>query len=445
MEKKNLGLSPADVHLILKKYMLADGLDLVMDLEKSRGSRIYNSKDKSWYLDFFGCFATISLGYNHPGMCSPEAVETLGRAAIQKPSNSDVYSLEMASFVETLGRVAFPSYMKYVFFISGGALAVENSLKAAFDWKVRKNFAKGLTEEKGYQVIHFRQSFHGRSGYTLSLTNTADPRKTKYFPKFDWPRILNPKCTFPLEGENLAAVIRDEEEAVTQIMEAIKRNPDDIAAIILEPIQGEGGDNHFRPEFHKTIRRICDENDILMIYDEVQTGLGVTGKMWACEHYALPDLIVFGKKMQVCGVMASSRMDEVPDNVFHVSSRINSTWGGNLVDMVRARMHLEIYEKENTVKECARMGVLLMDRLENLREAYPHLISNVRGKGLFCAIDLPNKDFRNSFLKKLYARKLIMLGCGDRAIRFRTALNIPEEDLVEGLGIIEQALAEEKA
>ncbi len=425
--------------------MLADGLDLVMDLGKSRGSRIYNSRDKSWYLDFFGCFATIALGYNHPMMCSPEAVETLGRASIQKPSNSDVYSLEMAAFVETLGRVAFPSFMKYVFFISGGALAVENSLKAAFDWKVRKNFAKGLTEEKGYQVIHFRQSFHGRSGYTLSLTNTADPRKTIYFPKFNWPRILNPKCTYPLEGENLAAVIRDEEEAEIQIMDAIRRNPDDIAAIILEPIQGEGGDNHFRPEFHKAIRRICNENDILMIYDEVQTGLGATGKMWACEHYALPDLIVFGKKMQVCGVMAGSRMDEVPDNVFHVSSRINSTWGGNLVDMVRSRMHLEIYEQENTVEQCDRMGRLLMDRLANLQESYPHLVSNVRGKGLFCAIDLPDKDFRNSFLKKLYARKLLMLGCGDRSIRFRTALNIPEEDLAEGLSIIEQALSEEKA
>ena len=445
MEEKDLGLSPADVHLILKKYMLADGMDLVMDLHKSQGSRIFNSRDNSWYLDFFGCFATIALGYNHPGMCSPEAVETLGRAAIQKPSNSDIYSLEMASFVDTMGRVAVPSFMKHVFFISGGALAVENALKAAFDWKVRRNFTKGITEEKGYQVIHFKQSFHGRSGYTLSLTNTADPRKTQYYPKFDWPRILNPKCTFPLEGENLTRVIRDEEEAVNQIMTAIERNPDDIAAIILEPIQGEGGDNHFRPEFHKTLRRICDENDILLIYDEVQTGMGVTGKMWACEHYCEPDMIVFGKKVQVCGLMAGKRIDEVPDNVFQVSSRINSTWGGNLVDMVRSRMHLEIFEQENTVSECNRLGVLLMERLANLQELYPDLVSNIRGKGLFCAVDLPDKDYRNRFLEKLYARNLLMLGCGERAIRFRTALNIPEDDLMEGVRIIEETLAEERS
>jgi len=444
MEKKNIGLSPADVHVILRKYMLADGLDLVMDLEKSQGSRIFNSRDRSWYLDFFECFATIALGYNHPKMCTPEAVETLGRAAIQKPSNSDVYSLEMASFVDTLGRVAFPSFMKYVFFISGGALAVENALKAAFDWKVRKNFARGIEEEKGYQIIHFRQAFHGRSGYTLSLTNTADPRKTKYFPKFNWPRIDNPKCSFPLEGENLEKVIRDEAEAVAQIRSAIERNPGDIAGLIVEPIQGEGGDNHFRREFHQALRRICDENEILMIYDEVQTGLGATGKMWACEHYAVPDLIVFGKKTQVCGVMAGPRIDEVPDNVFHVSSRINSTWGGNLVDMVRSRMHLEIYEEENTLGECERLGRVLMDRLENLREAYPGLVSNVRGRGLFCAVDLPDKEFRDRFLKKLFARKLLMLGCGERAIRFRTALNIPEDELMAGVKIIEEALAEEK-
>lgn len=444
MEKENVAFSPADVHPTLNRYMLADGLDLVMDLNKSRGSRIYNSRDGNWYIDFFGCFATIALGYNHPRMCTPEAIETLGRAAIQKPSNSDVYSIEMAHFVETLGRVAFPPFMKYVFFIAGGALAVENALKAAFDWKVRKNFARGYQEEKGYQVIHFRQAFHGRSGYTLSLTNTADPRKTQYFPKFDWPRIPNPKCVFPLEGENLSRVMQSEEEALSLIHEAIDRNPDDIAALILEPIQGEGGDNHFRPEFHQVLRKICNEHEMLMIYDEVQTGLGATGKMWACEHYVEPDLLVFGKKTQVCGIMAGSRLDEIPENVFRVSSRINSTWGGNLVDMVRSRMHLEIYEQEDTVANCARLGNVLMARLRELQETCPGLVSNVRGKGLFCAVDLPDREFRDRFLKKLFSRGLLMLGCGDRSIRFRTALNIPEEDLMEGLGIIEDSLAGER-
>lgn len=443
MEKAELILEPSGVREMIGRYMLADGLDLVIDLERSRGSWIVNAQDGEPYLDFFSCFATIPLGYNHPRMASRDAVLELGRAAVQKPSNSDLYSVEMARFVGTFGRLAMPDFMKYLFFIEGGALAVENALKIAFDWKVRRNLARGLDETKGTQVIHFRQAFHGRSGYTLSLTNTADPRKTMYFPKFDWPRILNPKCTFPLEGAALEQVIRDEEEAIRQILAVLERDPDEVACLILEPIQCEGGDNHFRPEFHRELRRICDAYDILLVHDEVQTGMGVTAKMWACQHFVEPDLIAFGKKSQVCGVMAGPRIDQVPDNVFHVPSRINSTWGGNLVDMVRCRMYLEIYQEERVLEHCARAGRLLMAELQALQAEFPEIVSNVRGLGLLCAMDLPDREARDRLLKALFQRRLVMLGCGERSIRFRTALNIPEEDLLAGMAIIRAAIAEE--
>ena len=443
MEKTELMIEAQHVREVLSRCMLADGLDLVIDFDKSHGSRIYNALTGEFFVDFFGCFATIPLGYNHPRLRSPEAVRELGRAAIQKPSNSDLYSIEMARFVETFCQVANPEYMKYLFFIEGGTLAVENALKVAFDWKVRKNFSAGSCEEKGLKVIHFRQAFHGRSGYTLSLTNTADPRKTQYYPKFEWPRVLNPKCRFPLEGVNLERVKEAEAESLQQIQIAIDENPGDIACILLEPIQGEGGDNHFRLEFHRELRRICDENEILLIYDEVQTGLGSTGKMWAAEHYVQPDIIAFGKKAQVCGIMVGKRVDEVPDNVFHVSSRINSTWGGNLVDMVRCRLHLEIYEDERVVEYSARLGETLMKELRVLEGGFPGLVSNVRGRGLFCALDLPDKETRDRFVGRLFKNRLVMLGCGDRSIRFRPALNIPEEDLLRGLDIIRRTLREE--
>jgi L-lysine 6-transaminase len=380
------------------------------------------------------------VGYNHPTVSDIGTRSELGRIAAQKPSNSDLYSVEMAEFVSSFSRVARPDYMKYMFFIEGGALAVENALKAAFDWKVRKNFAKGLSEVKGQKAIHFRQAFHGRSGYTLSLTNTAEPNKTQYFPKFDWPRVLNPKCTFPLEGEHLEEVQKREQESLEQIKQAIAEDPDDIACLILEPIQGEGGDNHFRPEFHCELRRICDEADILLIYDEVQTGFGATGKMWAAEYFVQPDIIAFGKKSQVCGILVSPRIDEVPDNVFHTPSRLNSTWGGNLVDMARARIYLEIYEEENLVEKSFRRGKILLQELRLLQSEFPDLVSNVRGRGLFCALDLPDGQWRDSFLKKLFAKRLIMLGCGRTSIRFRTALNIPEQDLLEGVEIIRKTL-----
>jgi L-lysine 6-transaminase len=384
----------------------------------------------------------MPLGYNHPVFFTPEVREALHRAAIQKPSNSDLYSQDMADFVDTFARLAKPHFMRHLFFIEGGTLAVENALKVAFDWKVRKNFAKGLQEEKGRQIIHFQQAFHGRSGYTLSLTNTADPRKTEYFPKFSWPRVLNPKCRFPLQGENLKVVLEEEETAIRQIYAAIEEHPDDIAGLLLEPIQGEGGDNHFRPEFHRELRRICDKNDILLIYDEVQTGFGATGKMWACEYFVEPDLIAFGKKSQVCGVMAGPRVDEVSENVFHVSSRVNSTWGGNLVDMVRCRVYLEVYARERVVERSQKLGEVLMEHLQGLQAEFPDLVSNVRGRGLFCAFDLPNGELRDELRKRLFARRLVILGCGPRSVRFRTALNIPEEDLLFGLNTMHETLAE---
>ena len=276
MEKVEL-INPSNVREVLDRHLLADGLNLVFDLGRSRGSRIYDAKAGEFYLDFFSCFSTVPLGYNHPRLTARETIEELGWAAVQKPSNSDIYTPEMAAFVDTFSRFGVPESMPHMFLIEGGALAVENALKTSFDWKVRKNLASAKGE-RGSQVIHFQDAFHGRSGYTLTLTNT-DPIKTDFFPQFNWPRISNPNCVFPLEGENLEKVMAAEEEALNQIRTVLDAIGEDVACLIIEPIQCEGGDHHFRPEFHRALRQICDQYDILFIYDEVQTGFGMTGKM----------------------------------------------------------------------------------------------------------------------------------------------------------------------
>ena len=437
MEKVEL-INPSNVREVLDRHLLADGLNLVFDLERSRGSRIYDAKAGEFYLDFFSCFSTVPLGYNHPRLTARETIEELGWAAVQKPSNSDIYTPEMAAFVDTFSRFGVPESMPHMFLIEGGTLAVENALKTSFDWKVRKNLASAKGE-RGSQVIHFQDAFHGRSGYTLTLTNT-DPIKTDFFPQFNWPRISNPNCVFPLEGENLEKVMAAEEEALNQIRTVLDAIGEDVACLIIEPIQCEGGDHHFRPEFHRALRQICDQYDILFIYDEVQTGFGMTGKMWAFEHFVEPDIASFGKKSQVCGLIAGPRVDEVPDNVFKVSNRLNSTWGGNLVDMVRSRIHMEIFEDENTFEHVRVMGDLLLSELGQLQEDYPARVSNARGLGLLCAFDLPDTETRDRLVKDLFKRHLIILGCGSRAIRFRTSLNIPEKDLREGLSIIGDAV-----
>jgi L-lysine 6-transaminase len=442
LAKKNpVRILPTEVHHSLAKHMLVDGFDLIVDLEKSQGSYIYDSRFNKRYLDFFSFFASSAVGMNHPKLTTPEFLQKLARAAVNKPSNSDAYTVEMAEFVETFGRIVQPDYLPYSFFVDGGALAVENALKTAFDWKVRKNFIKGYTEERGRQIIHFRRAFHGRSGYTLSLTNT-DPVKTNYFPKFKWPRILNPAIKFPLNEENLQQVIHEEETALTQIKEAIINNPDDIAALIIEPIQAEGGDNHFRKEFLMKLRSICDENDILLIFDEVQTGIGLTGKMWAHEYFVKPDLMSFGKKTHVCGFLSSTRIDDVMDNVFHKSSRINSTFGGNLVDMVRFTKIMEIIEEEKLVENARIQGEFLLKELHGFGEAFPNLISNVRGRGLMCAMDLDSAQDRDQLRQKAYEEGLIIIGCGDHSIRFRPPLNIQRGELESGLKIIRKALEE---
>lgn len=435
-------VAPNDVIAELKKYMLVDGFDLVLDLENSHDYEILDARGNQTFKDFFTCFASMPVGFNHPKITDNAFVEYIGRMALNKPSNSDIYTEAMATFVKTFFKVAVPEWFKYSFFISGGALAVENALKAAFDWKVRKNFAKGLKGEKGHKVLHFREAFHGRSGYTMSLTNT-DPVKVKYYPKFEWPRIDNPKIIFPITDDNIEDLIFRENQSIEQAKKAFLDNKDEIACIIIEPIQGEGGDNHFRPQFMQQLRQLADENECLLVFDEVQTGLGITGSFWVHEQLGVkPDIMSFGKKMQICGILAGEKLDEVPDNVFHTSSRINSTWGGNLVDMIRSTKYLEIMEEENTLSNVRIKGDELKDHLFELRSEFPGIISNVRGRGLFCAFDLNDQATRNKFRQNCYNEGMIILPCGEKSMRFRPPLNVTTEQLNIGLDIIRKALQE---
>jgi len=438
-----IAVTPDKVHQTLAKHILADGYDFTFDLSRSRGINLYDSKHRRELLDFFTCFASVPLGYNHPKMTGDEAfTRSLLHAALINPSNSDVYTVEYAQFVDTFGRIAVPDYLPHAFFVSGGALAVENALKTAMDWKVQKNFQKGYRYEKGTKVLHFEQAFHGRSGYTLSLTNTQ-PNKTKWFAKFEWPRVTNPKLVFPLTAENITDVKKREQLTVAQIKQAFVENKDDICAIIIEPIQAEGGDNHFRSEFMEQLRILADENEALLIYDEVQTGVGLTGTFWAHAHFgdkARPDILAFGKKMQVCGILAGTRVDEIETNVFRVPSRINSTWGGSLVDMVRATKILEIIEEDQLLAHVENVGEHLLQQLLDLALRNGQL-TNVRGKGLLCAFDLPDRSKRDAFLKKGLEYGALFLGCGERAIRFRPALIMQRADIDKGMAIIDRILS----
>ena len=435
-----LQITPHNVQATLSKHILADGFDLTFDMEKSQGVHIYDAKNNRTLLDFFTCFASVPLGYNHPKMLNDEVFKkNLMLAALTNPSNSDIYTEQYAQFIDTFSRVGIPDYLPHAFFISGGSLAIENALKVAMDWKVQKNFAKGHTAEKGHKVLHFEGAFHGRSGYTLSLTNTQ-PVKTKWFAKFDWPRVSLPEIHFPLNENNIVDLASREARSIAEIRTAFAENQDDICAIIIEPILSEGGDKHVRREFLEQLREIADEYEAMLIYDEVQTGVGLSGKFWLHEHFgekARPDIVAFGKKMQVCGILVSNKVDEIEDNVFKISSRINSTWGGSLVDMVRSAKIMEIIADDNLCEKAAENGTYLQTGLNNIA-LKTNLVTNVRGKGLLTAFDLPNPETRNEFINNGLENNIMFLGCGERTIRFRPALIIEKEHIDEGLAMVEK-------
>jgi len=428
-------IAPSKVLETIEEHVLLDGFKIVVDLDKSSGSYLQNSVDNRRLIDLYGFFGSMTVGFNHPHFDQPEVRRDLLRAAKVKIANSDVYSQGYADFVETFDRVVgFPPLERYLF-IEGGALAVENCLKAAMDWKVRKNMAAGHGE-RGTQILHFRRAFHGRSGYTMSLTNT-DPRKTDLFAKFDWPRVSSPHINFSLpESEREADVIAREQKAEREISDVIAQRNLDLCAIIIEPIQGEGGDNHFRGEWLQTLRKICDQNEILLIFDEVQCGMGVTGRNWCCEHFnVVPDLMAFGKKAQVCGVMAGPRIDEVKDNAFRLPSRLNSTWGGNFTDMVRSTHYLRIIEEEHLVQNAGKVGAYFLDQLQDLERDEP-LISAARGRGLFLAFDLPDAKTREEFWHGLFNLGVLTLRSGENSIRFRPALDITADVIDEAMELM---------
>ena len=427
-------IGPKSIHKSIGKWMLPDGMPFIFDPFKSQGHYLHDARTGKDLLDLFCFFAARPLSFNHPGLDEPDFVEHLGRLALHKPSNCDVYTEEYANFVETFGRTTLAGKLPHLFFIEGGAPAVDNAIKAAMDWKKRKNAARGLSKRS--VILHFKQAFHGRTGYALSCTDSHDKRKTEYFELFDWPRVTNPKMAFPFDKEAKATTEALEAQAYAEIEQVFDTYKDEVAAILIEPIQGEGGDNYFRSEFLQGLRRLCDEREALLIFDEVQTGFVGTGLWWDFLHHGMtPDILVFGKKTQVCGIAAGRRMDEV-DSVFHTSSRISSTFSGNLVDMARCRRIIEIIEKDLLINNATKMGRYMLKLLADLAEQWPQ-IENVRGRGLWAAFDLPNGQQRDALVKACYDEELLINSCGTRTVRLRPALDIDAESLARSAAQME--------
>ena len=430
-----------EVHEVLADHMLVDGFHIVPDLQRSHGSFLIDERDGKAYLDFFSNFASQALGWNHPGLADPEFRERLLLAALHKPANSDLYTRFFAEFIETFSHVALPeSHTSHVFVVDGGSLAVENALKTAFDWKAKRNRAAGLGGEFGLQVIHFRQAFHGRIGLHALAHQHGRPAQDGGLPQVRLAADHQPDARLPARAHR-AEVERVEARSARRSRSAAPATARRHRRLIIEPIQAEGGDNHFRPEFLRALRELADRHDFLLVFDEVQTGLGITGTMWAWQGLGVePDILVFGKKVQACGIACNARIDNVPDNVFKVSSRINSTWGGNLTDMVRSTRVLELVAQENLVDNARLQGAFLLDGLTALQREFPHLLSQARGRGLMIAFDFPDAEARSNAIVACRQQGLLVLPCGARSVRFRPYLDVTREDAAGALDRLARAL-----
>jgi L-lysine 6-transaminase len=416
-------IATEDAVEIIRRHTIGDGYPFVVSLD-SHMSRLIDEKNNVWYIDCVSQYASQPLGWNHPalGVLDKDAPKLIKH----KIANPDFYTKEKARFVRDIADV-LPDF-KYFFFVEGGSLAVENALKVAFDWKAQK-IGCPPTITPDFDVVHLKHAFHGRSGYTLSLTNTT-PDKTMWFPTFKWTRVDPPAVNlYPDPDEQLAV----EERVLREIWHAMTSRT--VAAFIMEPIQGEGGDNYFTPRFFKMLREMCDELEVLLIFDEVQTGVGITGKMWAYQHYGVvPDIISFGKKTQVCGIAATGRIEDV-NHVFKASSRINSTWGGNIVDMVRFSAIKYAIEQENMLESVNKVGEHLRSRLKEMP-----LIKNVRGLGLMVAFDMEDAAQRDAMLEAMEKNYLLALKCGPKSIRLRPHLTFSLSDANTACEAISKAI-----
>jgi len=423
----------------LQKHVLADGERVIVDLERSRGSILVDAETSQELVDFHGFIASLPLGYNHPSVVEDEAYQTkLHQASQYRVAIPDIYHSYYADFVEVFASTLPIEFQSHLFFIDGGSVAVENALKTAMDYKIRRNFDRDI-HGKGYQVLHLRNAFHGRTGYCLSVTNTNDPRKYAHFAKFDWPRVDVPALYFDRAGTAHRDAI-GEEQALQAMRSALSQTRvHDICAILLETIQGEGGDRHLSGEFLQEVYGLSREFDCLVIFDEVQCGFGTTGKWWAFEHQPIaPDLVAFGKKTQVCGIAATQHIDTV-NNTFTTPSRISSTWGGQLVDMVRCEKIIQVIRAEHLLPQIAQQGAYILAQLREFGQQ-TGLVANVRGRGAFIGFDVVDTPTRDRVRELSKQAGCLFLTCGEVSLRFRPALTIQIWEIDRGLGILFKVL-----
>ena len=408
------------------------GLNMMANYQQSYGNYIADP-DGNVLLDAYSQIASIPVGYNNPSLHLAATSPEMASALINRPALGNFPQHDWASILETgILRVA-PKGLNQIFTALSGSDANENAYKAAFIWRRQQerggrdvDFSSEdissamLNHPPGsprLSIMSFTSAFHGRLFASLSTTRSKPLHKLD-IPAFDWPQAPFPALKYPLE-QHVEENAAEEQRCLAEAERLIKEYHIPVAAVIVEPIQSEGGDNHASPAFFAGLRDITIRNGVLFIVDEVQTGVGATGKFWAHEHWNLsepPDMVTFSKKAQAAGYYYGNPALR-PNKPF----RLFNTWLGDPARAILFRAIIKEIERLNLLENTAYVGDYLYSALEQLAKQYPDQIRNLRGKGrgTFIAFDNPKRD---EFLVKAKMHGINIGGCGQSAVRLRPML-----------------------
>lgn len=416
----------------LARVVDSAAMTLPFNYRKSHGNYVVDL-DGNTFLDVYAQIASIAVGYNNPALLEIARSEQLASTLVNRPCLAYFPQHDWADILETgILRVA-PTGLDQVFLSYTGADANEAAFKAAFMWKRQQqrggrnvDFSEEdlhstmLNQAPGsphLSIMSFELGFHGRLFASLSTTRSKAIHKVD-IPAFDWPKCPFPELKYPLDEH--AIYNQQEEQRCLKEAEAIIQGfPHTVAAVIVEPVQSEGGDRHASVEFFQGLRDITRRNDVIFIVDEVQTGLGATGKYWAHEHWNLthpPDIVTFSKKSQAAGFYFGNP-DLRPTKPF----RLSNTWTGDPARAILFRGIVHEIERLNLLENTAVVGDYLFTHLEQLSQQYPGIFENLRGKGFgtFIAFDTPRRD---DFIAMAKTLGLHIGGCGELGVRLRPML-----------------------
>ncbi|KAK3719670.1 4-aminobutyrate transaminase [Vermiconidia calcicola] len=430
----------------LDKIFETRSLNMMTNYQNSYGNYIADL-DGNVLLDVYAQIASIPVGYSNPSLLLAATSPDMVSALINRPAMGNFPQHDWASILETgMLRVAPPGTDK-VFTALAGSDANELAYKAAFMWKrqqqrgsydadfAAEDISSSMNNQKpgspDMSILSFKTAFHGRLFGSLSTTRSKPIHKLD-IPAFDWPQASFPALKYPLE-QHAEENAREEQKCLEEVEHLITTYHNPPAALVVEPIQSEGGDNHASPAFFQGLREVTRKHGVLMIVDEVQTGVGATGKFWAHEHWNLkdaPDMVTFSKKAQTAGYYFGN--SELRPNKPY---RQFNTWMGDPARALLFRAIIQEIERLNLVQNTAETGEYLYNNLESLGKRYPKEIQNLRGKGqgTFIAWDSPRRD---EVLKKAKGVGINIGGSGERAVRLRPMLIFQRKHadiLIDGL------------